>query len=170
MFGIAMCASWFFAVLFFYPGKHFGMGVVLLLCPPVGGEVLFVRWIRRYIHWGLPIPFAPAFALRQWNWPFYLRPLMAIWWLAHFLIGVAGAILLNNFIESQGPQGVSIAMRIVAFLITGFTMTYCANMYLLLALHAIGFGERGIRVAWRWRILIDIAVAVLAGLLPAFAR
>jgi hypothetical protein len=54
--------------------------------------------------------------------------------------------------------------------VTGFTITYSANMYLLLALRAAGLSERIIRVAWRTRILIDIGVVVLAGFLPAFGR
>ena len=133
-------------------------------------EVVFLYWLKisleRLLARRLPYPFAPALAMRQWNWPRILRPLAMAWWLAHFLIGVAAAVILNNLIILDGPRDHSSTVRIVAFLVTGFTITYAANIYLLLALRAIGFGERIVRLAWRWRLLIDIGVIVLAGFFP----
>jgi hypothetical protein len=133
-------------------------------------EIILLYWLKISLELllarRLPYPFAPAFAMRQWNWPRILRPLVMAWWLAHFLIGVAAAVILNNLIILDGPHDHSRTVRIVAFLVTGFTITYSANMYLLLALRAIGFSERIVRLAWKWRLLIDIGVIVLAGLFP----
>lgn len=145
-----------------WPGAIWAVAVVF--------ELFFLRWLKLALEGLLagrvPYPFAPAFVMRQWTWPIVLRPLLTVWWLAHFLIGVAAAVILNNLIVLDGSQDHSHAARIIAFLVTGFTITYSANMYLLLALRAIGFGERTIRLVWRWRLVIDIGVIVLAGFYP----
>lgn len=104
-------------------------------------------------------PFAPSAALDQWRFPPVLRVVPCVWWLGHFLLGAAFAI----GIERSGGQ-LSLAAHVLVFAIT-LILLASANLYLLLAIGALGRFSGLIHAVWRLRFLIDLVAATLSMLL-----
>lgn len=111
-------------------------------------------------------PVAVYAALRQPRWPTALRPFVAIWWLAHFLLGAFGGFSVEVAANQSGATGeTAVALMVVVVL-----YTLAANGYLAQAVAAIGGSERAVRTVWRWRVLIDFAIALAAYLAGNAAR
>ena len=107
-----------------------------------------------------PEPVVPSIALGQRPWPTWLRPVAAAWWLAH-----AGAILYVAHsavtdLHFVNPTWVEHAVHLATVSCVMFTSAYGANTTLLLALAAARPSRRAVMRAWRWRIALDLLVAV----------
>jgi hypothetical protein len=48
-------------------------------------------------------PFALQAASSQWVAPWPLRPLVALWWMAHFAIGILGAVATWRIVAQHDP-------------------------------------------------------------------
>ena len=66
-------------------------------------------------------------------------------------------------------SSLSLILRVLSCLVVMFTVVYSANIYVLLSICAIGFGEAAIDRAWKWRVVVDIAIGLAAGYLPLSA-
>ena len=108
-------------------------------------------------------PFAPWFAIKLGHWPIVLRPLVASWWLAHFL--VAGALV---FWADGLVSGLPFSMigRALLYLGINFTLVYSANLFALLVVTALGGREGLVHRLWKWRIAFDLTVALAASYVP----
>ena len=113
-------------------------------------------------------PFAPWFAMRVRNCPLLLRPLAAAWWAAHFLIGIAAAIFFDNLIVADHSMSDGRLARCVVFVAIDLTIAYSANLYGLLAVTAAGGGDQIVQRVWRWRIALDLGVAITAAFFPMY--
>jgi hypothetical protein len=115
-------------------------------------------------------PFAPWFALKLRRWPLLLRPLVAAWWAVHFLLGSAASMFLENLIVANAVTWNVRILRCFIFVGVGLTVAYSANLYALLAITASGGGERIVRQVWRWRIVLDLGIAIAAACFPLIVR
>lgn len=106
------------------------------------------------------IPLALAMAIRLPNWWAVVRPLIAIWWLAHFVTAaLIGHMVVRQLNGVNNPGVGAILFRLaltMAFL-------FAANLYLMLAI-AVSIPRSRIWVlAWRNRFVVDLVVT--AGML-----
>lgn len=113
------------------------------------------------------IPFAPKFALSLRRMPVILRPIAAVWWTAHFLLGVFIALMIETATAANRSSGPSFLIQTLVFFVISFTLAYGFNVYAMLALTALGGGEKAIGFAWRWRGMLDLAIAAIAAYLGA---
>ena len=93
-----------------------------------------------------------------------------MWWLAHFGLGVAGAVLLDNVLIVTASGWDVRLLRFLACIALSFTVVYSANVYALLVITSLGLGARWVNRLWRGRIVLDLGVAVVAGLFPFLSR
>jgi hypothetical protein len=169
----------------------FLVGFVLLV---VGGDVVYLARASTDFAWLLPswtiavllegaflwklktslengeYPFAPWFALKLRRWPLLLRPLVAAWWAVHFLLGCAASMFLENLVVADTVNWNMRILRCLIFVAMGSTIAYSANLYALLAITASGGGETIVRQVWRWRIILDLGVAIAAASFPLVVR
>ena len=110
-----------------------------------------------------PLPL--MFALHMRRWPMILRPVVGVWWTAHFLLGMVIALKIEMGLASAASE-YGIQMQIVIFLAISFSLAFAFNLYAMLALAAFGFREQFIRSAWKWRVTIDFVIAIAALVLP----
>lgn len=142
------------------PGVLFAVTILL------GGQAVFLALgpIFGREAWG------PEAALRQPRWPVPLRPILGLYWAAHFLLGAIFASGMKrlgfDLADGKSPGEAVRTLLLIAFAIFGFT--YAANFYLLLALSVVTRSERLLRAVWEWRILVDIFLS-FAAVLVAFA-
>lgn len=115
-------------------------------------------------------PFAPRFALRFGRMPLPLRPLVALWWVAHFALVVGGCMLVENLIVVKAGTWDVRILRCLTFILVSFTVAYSANLHALLTFTALGAGEMMVYRIWRMRVLLDLCVAVIAVAFPFFRR
>jgi hypothetical protein len=128
-------------------------------------EVIFLYSLKEALE-APDYPFAPWFALKRRRLPIILRPAAAVWWLSHFLVGIAGAILLQSIAFKNEHGWHAHVTHGLIFVIVSFTVAYSANLYALLALSAVGFGEPAIRLIWRCRLFVDLGIAVAVAFVP----
>jgi hypothetical protein len=169
----------------------FLVGFVLLV---LGGDIIYVAWGTSDIVWLLPTwliavalegtflwklktsleignyPFAPWFAEKSKPWPILLRPIPVTWWASHFLLGIFASMFLENLLVAGAIDWNVRILRCLIFLILDCTIAYSANLYALLAIAATGGPPRLIHQIWRWRILLDLAIAALAVCYPFITR
>lgn len=103
------------------------------------------------------IPLALAMAIRLPNWWNGIRPLIAIWWLCHFVVAAIFGHLATrqlNGINNAGLVAIPITLAVtMAFL-------FAANLYLMLAI-AVGIPRPRVwLIAWRYRFVVDLIVTV----------
>ena len=108
--------------------------------------------------WGVDV------ALRQPRWPVLFRPVLAAYWAAHFLLGVALAFGLERLgLEATGGKSARhVAGTLALTAAAVFAFTYAANFYLLLALTTVTRSRRVVDPVWRWRVLVDVALTAVA--------
>lgn len=135
-----------------------------IFLPPVVLELLFLNWLKNGLEVG-PRPFVPWFAVRQWSWPWPIRPLVAAWWLAHFGVAILGAMLLQQALLRSGDEA-RLWFRLAAAVVVSFTFAYSANLFLLLAVTCFTRSGSIVDAIWRKRFLLDAAVALAAGTVP----
>lgn len=131
---------------------------VLLCC----AEAIALLWIKRELD-AERYPLAPHLAVNQWHWPLPLRPVVSLWWLAHFFFAAAAAVALDLLLRGeQVPWWWHSGMYVF-----GFIATYTANLYLLLAASALTRSPTLLHAVWRSRLGIDVVVIVIAWAWPA---
>lgn len=121
--------------------------------------------------WPAGMPVATRVALRWRRMPLALRPIMALWWAAHFAVGIFMAFLAEMGIAYAARHGhgrIGVGIQLIVFFVTSFTLANAFNLYAMLTLTACGAGERAVQVAWRWRFLLDFLIAAAAAGLVTF--
>jgi hypothetical protein len=106
-------------------------------------------------------PWAFETAQRQWIAPVPLRPIIALWWLAHFAIGVWFALGTTALIKPGDP----LAMHVLNFLITT-SYGFAANGYLILSVCAMTRSQGARDAIWDRRGLLVLALGVAGALVP----
>ncbi len=133
-------------------------------------EVLFFLTLIASLDRFGPSPFTPQFAVRLGRWPMFLRPIAAIWWASHFGFGLLMAYVIESQMAGADFGGDPMfdhpgwATQFAGFTVIGFTLAFAFNLYAMLALTALGFGRRVVLLVWRWRLLLDVGVAIAAAL------
>lgn len=90
--------------------------------------------------------------------PSIIRPLVAIVWAANFLIGF---IIVVSLYKPAPGQNLDWTVLPLLVFIT-FSLTCCANVFLMLFARTATDNENWIDLAWKFRIVIDIAIAIAA--------
>lgn len=106
-------------------------------------------------------PLQLMFALHMRRWPLILRPVIGLWWTAHFLLGTLIGLKIEMGLASVDSD-YSVQIQLVVFLAISFSLAFAFNLYAMLALAAFGYNERFIRSAWKWRVTIDLVIAIAA--------
>jgi hypothetical protein len=130
---------------------------------PFLSEIVFMSFLCAIAGRG-ETPTAVALAMHQWRWPKPLRPIVVLWWAAHFLAAAFGVLLL----ELDFSLGNTIDQRLLTIgllLLLTLAGCYAANIYLLLIVTAVIPRTPFIAAVWRWRLAVD-AVAALAVFVP----
>jgi hypothetical protein len=148
------------------PGSYVVTAIWLTLLIP---ETWFLWKLKHALEIG-HYPFAPWFALKWSKWPLLLRPLISLWWAAHFLIGIVASIYFDNIVIADTTTRNIRLVRCLIFIIIDLTIAYSANLYALLAITAAGGKEQIVNNIWRWRIALDLAVAIVAAFYPLWVR
>ena len=104
-------------------------------------------------------PTGPAIALRQWRTSGLLKFPVALLWLCNFFIGFGIVVSLSKPHPGQ-PAPPTAAVVIVA--VVAFFLAFAANVYLLLAIRTLTPNEKVLHRVWRFRVWIDLAMAVFA--------
>ena len=108
-------------------------------------------------------PLSVAIAFRSPILPWWLQPIIMLWWLVHFVAGVWLAASLSS--QTSG-EVIALFSRLLFFGMA-FGMTCAANAFLLLAASALSASHETIWRIWRWRLAIDALVALVgASLVP----
>jgi len=87
-------------------------------------------------------------------WPHPLRPLIAFWWLLHFLVGELAVFGFHSMGKSHDPSDAYVCF----FMAT--CCGYAANGYMILAVAAITRSHGICRKFWKCRVLLDIFLGV----------
>ena len=107
-----------------------------------------------------------AFRLSHWlRRRAAIRPVVAVWYAAHFAAAAAVAIAVESVVAGT-VERVPKVVALLVFVGVGLTVVCSANLYGLLALTSLGPSERLVRGLWRWRVAVDLGVAIVAVLLP----
>jgi hypothetical protein len=109
-------------------------------------------------------PAAVVAAVCQRPPPLLLRPLVAVWWLIYFAIGVAFILMMEAQMVTDAETGGAPVLVLAVFL--AFMYAYVANAYMLMAVAAFTSNARIIRRVWGWRVMIDLGLVGLSLLLP----
>ena len=101
------------------------------------------------------------------RWPVVFRPIVFLWWFAHFGVVVCFAYPAH-FIALAGAGG-SMAHRIALYILT-FVVTACvcstANGFLVVAIASLTRRTDVPEKVWKVRHLVDVCVALVVCLLP----
>jgi hypothetical protein len=90
--------------------------------------------------------------------PTLLRTPVALLWAANFLIGFVIAVSLY---KPNPGKNIELDVLILVAFIT-FALTTAANVYLMLFARTATSNEKVIHLTWRFRIVIDVVIAVTA--------
>jgi hypothetical protein len=93
--------------------------------------------------------------------PWLLRPVLGLWWTAHFAGAAAlGTLAYDCLLEIL--KGAPFQQRVFLPLGIYVPLLYAANLYLLLAA-AVFFRNPTVHTRlWRWRLVVDLAFALIA--------
>jgi hypothetical protein len=114
-------------------------------------------------------PLAPAVARRQPVLPILLRPVVGLWMLAHFAMGVMFAIMMEQMTPSGDDGGRTTGDAVFGAVLALF-YTFAANGFLVSAVKALTGSDRWVGRVWSCRVVIDLAlvgVGTLASFWPA---
>lgn len=109
-------------------------------------------------HYGLlGSPVAVKVACSLAPGPALLRPLVSLWWLAHFVVGAIIGFGAAHFVTHiLAPNLIMIAIPLAIVVQVAFI--FAVNLYLLLCLSTFTRSPAHLEMLWRWRIVIDLAV------------
>lgn len=102
-------------------------------------------------------PFIPEFVLRQPTWFLVIRPVVAIWWLAHFVLGMSalfGVHLLVREIDVKSWQ--LFVIQLIGFELMAFSISHSAQLYFLLGVDALWKNRGATYSLWRLRFVVDV--------------
>jgi hypothetical protein len=104
------------------------------------------------------LPLAVAMAIRLPKWPTIVRPLVAVWWLSHFLAAaMIGHSVAAHCLKGVNNQGLIVGIPMT--LLVTFAFLFAANLYLMLSV-AVCIRRPGIwLIAWRHRFVLDLITA-----------
>jgi len=108
-----------------------------------------------------PPPITFEAAARQRMAPLILRPVIAIWWLAHFSLAVAASLTTAAMVMEGEP----VMMHAIRFLLAT-SYGYAGNGYLMNAVCALTRSPSAREWVWRPRGIVDVALGVIGALLP----
>jgi hypothetical protein len=130
----------------------------------IGWVLLDVPYLIRLwrVAFAGPPPITYEAAARQRMMPVILRPVIALWWLAHFGFAALASVFTKSFVLDGDP----ILVHSVCFLVAT-SYGYAANGYLMNAICALTRSTDARIAVWRRRGLIDLALGVIGALLPA---
>ena len=100
-------------------------------------------------------PFTLQAARGQWRPPWPLRPLVVLWWVAHFAGGVVAAVASATI---KTPEAAAAERPLVFFMTTCYG--FAANGFLMAAVVAATSSERVQRAVWRSRVFLDVSLGV----------
>jgi hypothetical protein len=109
--------------------------------------------------------FAIDAALSSPIWPTFVRPLVALWWTAHFLFGVFAAFMIeaqHYAPPAKSGTGMEEPLPLAAVLIAGFGLTFAGNIFLMFAAAALTRQRQTLERVWSLRVPVDIAVTALS--------
>ncbi|GEM_PF-1564223 len=90
--------------------------------------------------------------------PSFIRPVIAIAWAANFLIGFI--IVVSLYKPAPGQNLGWAGLPLLAFIT--FSLTSCANVFLMLFARTATDNEDLINLTWDFRLVIDIVIAITA--------
>ena len=138
-------------------GHHFNLNCILtatyLVIAPL--EYQSVRFLGDQLDCGEGLV---ELALQQWKVRLAVRPLVALWWAAHFMAAVVLANWLGEYYLRAGG-GHAGNWVYFASLFVRLAGAIAANYFVLLTAAAIWRDAQLLRVIWSLRLLVDLGVA-----------
>ena len=104
-------------------------------------------------------PAGRAIALRSRRIPEVVKLPVAVLWLCNFGIGVGIVVSLS---KPHPGNPVPPVVEVGLLMILAFLLAFAANVYLLMAIRTLTSNENVLYRVWRYRVWIDLAIAVFA--------
>jgi hypothetical protein len=124
------------------------VGTVGWLCLDLPYSIRLMLMAIRHEH-----PVALKCTLHQAMPPKILRPLVALWWLAHFSVAAWLAALFHSFNRGQSTAQM---LSLIPAIAVGFS----ANGFLMLSVCSATTSAKTRITIWRFRIIIDVIIAL----------
>ena len=106
-------------------------------------------------------PLAVLIAGRLPRIPWLLRPVVSLWWTAHFAGAAALGMLACDFLL-RILKGAPLQQQLFLPLVFYVPLLFAANLYLLLAA-AVFYRDPAVHARlWSWRLVIDLALGLVA--------
>lgn len=126
------------------------LSLILLLGAPLTVWHTAVVW--RHLSRGLhPVALTAALRVVEWSW--WVKLLSLPWWTLCYSFAVAGVIALELDHNAKSREPFLYGMV--------FLYNLAANCFLMALLATIGLGNARLRRIWSWRLLIDLALALV---------
>lgn len=106
-------------------------------------------------------PLAPAVARGLVPWPGVLRLVQGTWFLSHFAVGAFFAHVTIELAPPAMQEQRATAYTLFTAMLA-FFYTLAANGFLLAAVKTLSARDSWVDFTWRWRIVVDIALVVIA--------
>ena len=94
-------------------------------------------------------------AEQQPVWPLPLRPIIGLWWLAHYAVGVLAVVGFNQDAHDHGHHEPVLSFFMATC--SGFA----ANGYLILAIATFTTSPVIRRRIWKFRVVLDVTMGVI---------
>jgi len=108
-----------------------------------------------------PPAFAVELGLQVKGLPGMLRPLLSLWWCAHFAAGFGVVTAAHHWIADAFDQPGTVALVLFP-LLAHLAFNVAANLYLILSVAALYPDESLLHHIWRLRFVIDVVVTMSA--------
>jgi hypothetical protein len=106
-------------------------------------------------------PFGVEMGLQAVRLPLFLRPVLSLWWFAHFIAGVLAAVTVHRSVAESFDRPGMLAL-IVLPLALNFAFNVAANLYLVLSVASLHADPWLLRKVWSARFAIDVVVMLVA--------
>ncbi|MGE5610851.1 MAG: hypothetical protein ACM359_16490 [Bacillota bacterium] len=159
--GLGVILLWCYVVA--DAGRHPGflrLGITIALAM-VGfvADICFVLLVLQAFFSHAP-KLPAAVAVKQYLFPWPLRPILAAYWLLHFAGGAFMAVGMEVLMVVNRRDSHLGGGEIVFMMVLAYVFTYAANTYLLAAVAALTRNPRVLVITWRLRLLTDLVIAV----------
>jgi hypothetical protein len=114
-------------------------------------------------------PYGEAVASMLPYVPKLLRPLLSLWWLTHFACCVGMAIILHSLAFDAAVEPAEDFGNLVGMSLLTLGTTYAGMLFLVLSL-AVWQNSSAVRCVWRYRVAIDICIALLVPMISLLMR
>ncbi|HET6251308.1 MAG TPA: hypothetical protein VFE47_26730 [Tepidisphaeraceae bacterium] len=154
---------------FFWVGEKYGfageiaagtLGALVMVC-----EGLLLLKLKEELEFP-QVEFSVKFVDGFEKWPSWTRPLMTLWWAAHWVLAILLAAMLEKLIFERTTDWEQRATQCVLFAGLNFTAAYATNLFGLLAVASSGAGKDRLQRLWRWRYIADLLIAAAASVVP----